>query len=311
MKIAIAGAGAMGGRFGAMLYRSGEREVVFIDRWAEQVKAINERGLTVTENGQSIVYPIPAFFPEQVTTSFDLIILFTKAMQMDEMLQSIQHVVDDSTFVLVLSNGIGNIETIEKYVPAGRIIAGVTIWSSELDGPGRMTLTGNGSVTMQAVTPTADSGEILQRIIVEMNRAGLNASAADDVIDVIWKKAALNSVLNTLTALLHCDIEAFGRTRSAHRLTKAVLDEFTAVAKRCGIHFDENEAIHWIEQQFDPAANGRHHPSMYQDLEKHRPTEVDYLNGYIVREGQRFGIPTPVNAVLTDLIHAREDLNAG
>lgn len=306
MKIAIAGAGAMGCRFGVKLQNAGN-DVTLIDNWADHVAAINTTGLIVTtDDGTDHVTAMTAAAPQDVTDHFDLIILFTKAMQMDHMLTELGDVLSNQPVVLTLANGIGNIETIEKHVPKNRVVAGTTIWSSSLTGPGHITVTGTGSISLQAIVP--DEFPDLPAVLNTFNDAGLNASVAEDVLAAIWKKAGLNSVLNTYCTLFDCNIGEFGALPNWRTLNDAVLDEFQAVADAAKISFDAPAVTELIAAQFDPTTNGGHYPSMHQDMAKHRPTEVDFLNGYVAKLGAQLNVSAPINANLAQQIHAKESL---
>ncbi|MFC6275153.1 ketopantoate reductase family protein [Levilactobacillus tangyuanensis] len=306
MKIAIAGAGAMGSRFGVKLQAAGN-DVTLIDNWADHVAAINANGLMVTsDDGKDQAYPMTALAPKDVTTTFDLVILFTKTMQMDQMLTDLHAVLANHPAVLTLANGIGNVETIEKHVPRSQIVVGTTVWSSGLVGPGHIKVTGTGSISLQAVDPANFPN--LDDIISTLNAAGMNASPADDVMAAIWKKAGLNSVLNTYCTLLNCNIGEFGALPNWRDLNDAVLDEFQAVADAAKITFSASDVTTLIAAQFSPETNGGHYPSMHQDMANHRPTEVDFLNGYVARLGKKLGVPVPHNAILAQLIHSQEAL---
>ncbi|MGX1961190.1 2-dehydropantoate 2-reductase [Levilactobacillus brevis] len=306
MKIAIAGAGAMGSRFGVKLQEAGN-QVTLIDNWSAHVDQINQAGLTVTtDDGVDHVYTMTAQHPEAVTDQFDLIILFTKTMQMDAMLQQLAPVLTNHPIVLTLANGIGNIETIERHVPKNQIVVGTTVWSSGLTGPGHITVTGTGSISLQAVVP--DQFPNLADLITTLNAAGLNASAADNVLAAIWKKAGLNSVLNTYCTLFDCNIGEFGALKNWQTLTATVLDEFQAAADAAQIQFSAAAVTDLIAAQFPAAVNGNHYPSMHQDMANQRPTEIDFLNGYVAKLGQQLHVPTPANALLTQLIHSQEQL---
>ena len=149
MKIAIAGAGAMGSRFGLMLHQSGN-EVLLIDGWAEHVQQIKEHGLQANFNGKEVEAKLPIVLQSEVEKEdqVDLIILFTKAMQLEKMLQDIQSLIKKDTEVLCLLNGIGHEDIIEKFVPMENIYIGNTMWTAGLEGPGQVKLFGSGSVEL-------------------------------------------------------------------------------------------------------------------------------------------------------------------
>lgn len=303
MKIAIAGAGAMGCRFGYMLMATGQ-EVMLIDGWREHVEAIRQQGLYVETETTKGYHPIPAVMAEEAQGEFDLVILFTKAMQLDGMLQKIKPVLSTAKAVLVLSNGLGNIETLSRYVEPEKIYAGVTLWSCELEGPGHIRATGSGNIEMQ---PIDSRDTIMAELVLNtLNNAGLNAEISQNVLLSIWKKAAFNSVMNTYCALLDCNVGEFGKRPGALVMAESVVREFVLVAESQNIPLTADMVMNTVKKVFDPRESGEHYPSMHQDLHKGRLTEIDYLNGAIARLGERENIPVPVNTLLTQLIHAKE-----
>lgn len=303
MKVAIAGAGAMGCRFGYMLADSGV-DVTLIDSWKMHVDTINQQGLLVENEAGSRHYSLPTVLPEDVSGSFDMLIVFTKAMQMDEMLQKIAPVLASAKVVMTLSNGLGNIETLEKYVDRSVIYAGVTLWSCELEGPGHIRATGSGNIELQPLT--SQNMATADRVVEMFNHAGLNAELSPNVLLSIWKKAAFNSVMNTFCALLDCNVGSFGNRPGALDLARTVVQEIVQVASSQQIPLTEEMVMHTVEKVFDPRESGEHYPSMHQDLQKGRLTEIDYLNGAVARMGESKGIAVPVNRLLTQLIHAKE-----
>ncbi|MGX9742934.1 oxidoreductase [Pseudocitrobacter corydidari] len=303
MKVAIAGAGAMGCRFGYMLADSGV-DVTLIDGWKTHVDAINQQGLFVETESGSRHYSLPAMLAEDAHGEFDVVILFTKAMQMAEMLRKIAPVLASAKVVMTLSNGLGNIETLEQYVDRSVIYAGVTLWSCELEGPGHIRATGSGNIELQPLMSTdmAMAGQVVDML----NHAGLNAELSANVLLSIWKKAAFNSVMNTYCALLDCNVGGFGRRPDALEMARTVVREIVQVARSQQIPLTEEMVMHTVQKVFDPRESGEHYPSMHQDLHKGRFTEIDYLNGAVARMGEALGIPVPVNRLLTQLIHAKE-----
>ncbi|EHE86390.1 2-dehydropantoate 2-reductase, putative [Latilactobacillus curvatus CRL 705] len=194
-KIAIAGSGAMGSRFGYMLQSAGN-DVVLLDNWAEHVQAINTNGLTVVEAGhEPVQVRIPAALPTDIKEVQDVIILFTKSMQLVDMLQAIKPLIGAKTKVVCLLNGLGHPETIEQYLPKENIFVGITLWTAGLTGPGAITLTGSGNVELQNIDP--DGKESAQALVALLSAAGLNAQYSSDVLFSIWRKACVNGTLNS------------------------------------------------------------------------------------------------------------------
>ncbi|HCD06900.1 MAG TPA: 2-dehydropantoate 2-reductase [Lactobacillus sp.] len=308
MKVIIAGAGAMGSRFGIMLHRGGN-DVTLVDGWADHVNAIKEHGLKANFNGEDITVKVPVMLQSQIKSSekTDLIILFTKSMQLDKMLQNIKPLISDQTKILCLLNGIGHEDTIEKYIPMKNIFIGNTMWTAGLVGPGQVKLFGNGSIELQNLGK--DQENAAKDLAAALSESGLNAKYSDNIHYSIYRKACVNGTMNCLCSILDVNMAEFGATKSAHDIVVTVVNEFAAVAKHEGVNLDTAEVVEHVESCFDPETIGKHYPSMYQDLiNNHRLTEIDYINGAVSRKGKKYNIATPYCDLLTQLIHCKEDI---
>ncbi|MGX7126383.1 2-dehydropantoate 2-reductase [Enterococcus viikkiensis] len=309
MRIAIAGAGAMGSRIGLMLHEAGN-EVLLIDRWPEHIEAIRKNGLIGDFDDRKIVAQLPIYSPEEIIEeheTVDLIVALTKSMQLEQMFHDIQPIIGSKTFVFCLLNGLGHEETLAKFVPEENIIFGTTTWTAGLAGPGHAKLAGSGSIEMENLAP---SGKAFTLEVLEVfQKAQLNPIYSQNVRYSIWKKACINGTLNGLCTILDCNIAEFGSLTVAREIIEALVAEFVAVAEAERIHLDHTEMIDAIEATYDPKTQGLHFPSMYQDLIRNqRKTEIDYINGAVWKKGQLAGIHTPYCAFLTQLIHGKEEL---
>ena len=308
MKIAIAGAGAMGSRFGLML-KQGGNDVLLIDGWQEHINAIKENGLKANYNGEEITVKVPIVNQNEVPTGeqFDLIILFTKAMQLEKMLQDVKPLIADHTEVLCLLNGIGHEDVIEKFVPMEKIFIGNTIWTAGLEGPGKAKLFGSGSVELQNLGIGQE--ESAKKLAETLSASGLNAKYSDNIHYSIYRKACVNGTMNGLCTILDVNIAGLGATKPAHDMVVTIVNEFAAVAAKENVNLDIPEVIEHVETCFDPTTIGMHFPSMHQDLIKNnRLTEIDYINGAISRKGKKYGVVTPYCNFLTQLVHSKEEI---
>lgn len=309
MKIIIAGAGAMGSRFGLMLHQA-KNDVILIDGWQEHIDLIKQNGLKANFNGEEVVENISIYHQNDVSSvdfSADLVILFTKAMQLDGMMQSINNMVGENTKVLCLLNGIGHEDVIKKYVPLSNIILGNTMWTAGLEGPGKAKLFGNGSIDLQNLG--TDGKEAAEEVIEVLNAANLNAKYSDNILSSIYKKACVNGTMNGLCTILDSNMAGFGETDVADDIVEAIVSEFSAVAERENATLNVPEVLAQIKTCYNRETIGLHHPSMYQDLIiNNRLTEIDYINGAIVRKGKEYGIETPYCSFLTQLVHAKEQI---
>jgi 2-dehydropantoate 2-reductase len=309
MKIIIAGAGAMGSRFALMLHQA-KNEVILVDGWQEHIDAIRANGLKANFNGEEISEKIPIYHQKEVNKvdfSAELVILFTKVMQLDGMLQAIKPLIGEKTKVLCLLNGIGHEDIIRNYVPLNNVLLGNTMWTAGLEGPGKAKLFGNGSIDLQNLGTAGKSDA--QAVIEVLNKAGLNARYSENILSSIYKKACVNGTMNGLCTILDSNMADFGETTVSEQIVKSIVSEFFAVANAQNIELHMDEVLAQIHSCYNRETIGLHHPSMYQDLIiNHRLTEIDYINGAIVRKGKEFDIPTPYCSFLTQLVHAKEQL---
>lgn len=303
MKIAIAGSGALGCRFGSMLHEAGN-EVLLIDNWKEHVRNIQTKGLEiVTEAGSHFDF-ISAALPSESKGEFDLIIILTKAMQTDEMIDACKHLINKNTYILTLQNGLGNIETLEKYVSKDQLIAGVTTFGSRLLGPGRIEALGTGIVEIMKVDRLRNLQ--LENINKAMSEAGMNSAISANVLVSIWNKVAINCTLNTLCTLVGSPIIDIGKYSGIEEVMKGIVNEIVEVAAAEKIELDNDKIMEMLQQLFDPAKTGNHLPSMLQDMQNGRKTEIEYLNGAIVKIAEKYNIAVPNNSLISHLISMME-----
>nr|WP_013012283.1 2-dehydropantoate 2-reductase [Staphylococcus simulans]ADD24890.1 putative 2-dehydropantoate 2-reductase PanE [Staphylococcus simulans bv. staphylolyticus] len=304
-KIGVAGSGAMGGRIGLSIKEAGY-DVTLIDNWEEHVNYININGAEVQTESKKYSIKIPAVLTENVSDKFDLIIILTKAMTSEMMLQQLQdkNCISEDTAILSMMNGLGHEERLSKYVPLSQIYLAVTMWTAGLRGPGQWLLEGKGSIDLQRADGKKD--KCTEFILNILNEAGLNARISNDVFKSIWSKATLNSVLNPLCTILDKTIYEFGTYIEAKNMIIPLVKEIVTVAKAKNIFLDSEELLDKIESAYPKEAQGLHYPSMHQDLNNGRLTEIDYLNGQITAYGKKLNIPTPLNTMITHLIHQLE-----
>lgn len=308
LKIAIAGSGALGSRFGYRLHEAGN-DIILIDKWKDHIDTIRNHGLTVEEGKEKHSANIPIYYPNEVTDEVDIVFMFTKSMGLQDMLEDIQPILGPKTSVVCLLNGVGHEDVLKNYLPLENIFMGVTIFTSNLVGPGHIAYEGSGSTEIQNFVSGEQQESIARNIVNVLNQAGLNASYSEDVKFSIWRKACVNGAMNATCALLDCNLAEFESTDQAEKIIRHIVKEFVEVAKRKETILDEDEMVHYI---LDSAKKvGSHHPSMHQDLvQNHRLTEVDFLNGAVARMAEEHGLEAPYNTLITELVHAKEQILA-
>jgi 2-dehydropantoate 2-reductase len=299
MRITIAGAGAMGCRFGAALAAAGH-DVLLLDGWEAHVAAISASGLRVTDEHGTRVIRVPALLFPAAADPADLVIVFAKATATATVAAAAAGAIGPATLVLTLQNGLGNIEALLPYVPRDRLLAGTTTLGTELVGLGHIRALGSGETVLGALTSGSSSSAT--RISADFSSAGLSARTSADVMTVIWGKVAFNCVMNSLCTIASIPVSALALYPSFDDLAGTILSEVAAVAAAEGVHVEADAALALMKAQFDPAASGNHLASTLQDLLNGRPTEIGHLNGAIATRAVAHGLAAPANAVITQLI---------
>jgi len=298
VKITIAGAGAMGCRFGGALYAAGH-DVLLLDGWQEHVAAINANGLRIDDAAGSRVVRVPAVnFPADQPA--ELVVVFAKATQTATVAAAAAAAIGPDTLVLTLQNGLGNIEVLSSYVSEARLLAGTSTLGTELLGPGHIRALGSGETVLGALQ--LGPSHHAERMGLTLAAAGLPTRVADDVLRVVWAKVAFNCVMNSLCAIASIPVSALARYDGFDALAGSILREVAAVAAAEGVAVDTEAALRLMKAQFDPAASGDHLASTLQDLMNARPTEIAHLNGAIASRAAAHGIDSPANTLITQLI---------
>lgn len=306
MNIAIVGAGAMGSRFGSALFNGGH-EVILLDTWKKHIEEIKQNQLKIENEYGIINVPVQASFPEDSKQKTDIIIIFTKSMDTEEMIKRCLHLITEETKVLTLQNGIGNIEVLTSYIPRKQLFAGTTTYTANLKNPGHVAAFGSGDSEIMHVD--GDRVDEAKKIVSIFNESGLRTTLSSNVIKSIWEKAAFNSVLNTLCTLTSSTVRTVGSYDSIEEIINGVLDEIELVANAEDVQFDKQKVKDTINGVFDPAMSGNHYSSMYHDIQNGRKSEIEFLNGAIVQKAKKFNISVQYNTLLFHLIKMLENRN--
>lgn len=311
MKILIFGAGALGCVVGGFLKKAGH-EVTLVGR-QDMVEAIQREGLYISGIwGNHYVPNLPIFtrISDEWKGKFDLIFLSVKSYDTEQAIREISPLVSDNTLVCSYQNGLGNVEKIAESVGASRTIPARVIFGSRVLKPGFVQVTVIAEPTALGRLNDGPDEGIVREIAELMNKAGIPTVYAENIEGLIWAKVAYNSALNPLSALLDVPYGRLMDTEETKMIMKNVIYELYIVAKTKNIPMIIPTPEEYIQQLFykliPPTAE--HYASMREDLKQGKRTEIDALNGAIVKLGEELGIPCPVNMLLTNLIVAREKM---
>jgi len=306
MKIAIVGAGAMGCLYGGKLSAVSSNEVYLLDVWKDHIDRINADGLSMEENGKELKYKdlTGATDPQQVGPC-DLAVIFVKSTLTAQAVKSNKAVFGPETVALTLQNGLGNIELISSEIGRENVIAGTTAHGATMLGAGHMRHAGSGKTIIGELDGSRT--ERLKKISSVLEAAGMETELSDNVMGLVWDKLLVNVGINALTGITKLENGKLLEYPGIEEIMGDAVAEGCAVAaaKNIKLGFDD-PAEHTREVA---RATGANRSSMLQDILNGKKTEIDMINGAIVREGEALGIATPVNRVLSELIKYFQSIN--
>ena len=302
MVILILGAGALGSLIGARLSQTDAR-VLLLTTDRQHIQAVLGRGLIVEElNNMQSRFSIPAYAdPRDIAEKADLIIVTVKSYDTTTAVDSIADCCHASTLFLTLQNGIGNWEHISQLKGKGFVLAGSTAQGATMVEPGRIRHGGNGQTFIGEFNEPPS--ERVRQVTELFRRAHLEAHASDQMQKLMWEKLLINVGINAITALTGIYNGTIAELKSARDLAQSSVREALVVARKKGFAISDDI----IERVIAVAeATAKNRSSMGQDVDGRSRTEIDAINGAIVRFGQELAIATPVNYTLTQLIRTIE-----
>jgi 2-dehydropantoate 2-reductase len=293
--ILVVGAGSVGGFFGAHLAKNNPN-VSFLLR-PRTLAAVQQNGLTIrSASGTFTVWP-PAASDASALAAPDLVVLGVKAYDLDEVMTQIEPVLTERTVILTLQNGIDTEDRIIARLKRDCVIGGVAFIYSKIVEPGVIDHYKKGAVAIGELM--GHESERLLAIRDLFAAAGIPCQLSKDIRRSKWEKMCWNCVFNPITVLIDDRVAKALDHPEMERVIHQIVDEVAAVAAAVKVPLPPDmpeRVVKWTQEIRDI------HTSMYDDWRAGRPTEIDYLNGYIVRKGRELGIPTPVNEALTALI---------
>jgi len=300
MKIVMMGSGAMGGLFGGFLTRSGE-EVWLVGNRKEQIDTIRSAGLTFEEKGKSQIIPMNATLDAASVGKADVVIFFVKTYDTEAAVSDALVLEKEDTIFLTLQNGLGNEEVICHKIDRKKAMLGVTGHGATLLGPGHIRHAGWGKTFIgeldHRITDRAS------RIAQTFSEAGIETEVSSNIHGHVWEKLLVNVGINALTALTGFRNGQLLEYPETSRLMEKLVSEAVEVARGKGIHLEKNP-IEKVRKVAEATKENR--SSMGQDFDQKQKTEIDAINGAVVREAQPLGIPVPFNQAVTDLVKAIE-----
>ncbi|HXX83110.1 MAG TPA: 2-dehydropantoate 2-reductase [Casimicrobiaceae bacterium] len=303
MKICFLGAGALGSAIGGALAEGGA-DVTLVDAWQAHVDAINRGGLKLRESGVDRTVRVRAVSDAAAVGPVDLVIVLVKSYHTRDAIERAAALLGPQTMVMSLQNGMGHEDILGEVVGRERVLGGKTYLGGVLLAPGHVIagLKGKETIVGELDGPRSDR---VHRVAAAFNQAGLTTLVSDNIRGTIWDKLLINVATGALAGITRLTYGALYRVPEVKACALAAIAEGIAVAKAEGV------ALSYVDPEgpWIKAAEGlpaEFKTSMLQSLEKGTKTEIDFINGAVVRGGARCGIPTPVNQALVACIKGIE-----
>lgn len=297
----IVGTGALACLFAARLAVVGVH-VTLLGTWREGLEALRVHGVRLaTPNGER-AYPVTATADAAECAGAHLALVLVKSWQTARAAQQLAQCLSPDGLALTLQNGLGNREQLMETLGPSRVALGVTTTGATLMGPGRVRPGGEGSISLGA-HPQLDPLAVL------LERADFEVEIVPAADDLLWSKLVVNAAINPLTALLRVPNGELLNRPSARKLMAAAAQEAANVATALGRHLTFADPVATAEDVARRTAVN--HSSMYQDVQRGAPTEIDAICGAIVSVGEVQGVPVPVNRTLWLLVKSTLEEHQG
>ena len=301
MDYCVIGAGAMGGLYGLSLAEAGH-SVTFFDVNKEHVDAINTKGYRLSGVTGDKTFRVKATSnPNDLADSSDIVLFHTHTNGTMDGARSAAIILKPEGWAVSLQNGIGNVEELVRVLGSKRVVGGISYHSAALAGPGHAMHT-NAGLTLIGELDGKHS-ERVTALHKTLSECGFAPEISSDIMGVIWSKFVLNCGVNPLCAVSGLRTGEVARNEAADRLQSIILDEVMSVVEAKGIKLDKKDMVSYVKKLTRLRYNK---PSMQQHIEAGRPTEIDSLNGALVREANALGIAVPFNEALVLMVKARE-----
>ncbi len=286
LSVAVLGAGAVGCFYGGMLARAGHR-VTLIGR-PQHVQAVQASGLRMQTLTFDETVPLQASTEAAAVAGADLVLFAVKSPDTQTAGAQMRPHLAPGALVLCLQNGVDNAERLRAVLPGVQVAAAVVYVATEMAGPGHLRHHGRGELVIE---PSPRSAEMAQSLIA----AGVPTEVSDNVRGALWAKLILNCAYNALSAVGRIPYGELVQRPGVLDVMQDVVAECRAVAAADGVTLpgDVDAAVRRIAETMPTQFS-----STAQDLMRGKPSEIDFLNGYVVRRGEALGVPTPANRAL-------------
>ncbi|HET9903209.1 MAG TPA: ketopantoate reductase family protein [Xanthobacteraceae bacterium] len=302
-KVAVMGAGAVGCYYGGMLARAGA-DVTLIGR-PRHMDAVNAHGLVLERREGRETVALKAAVDPSAVRGARLVLFCVKSTATEAAARAIAPHLAPDALVLSLQNGVDNAERLRAATERA-VIPAVVYVGCAMAGPGHVKHNGRGDLVIGVESPDAASAlrARLADIAAAFSAAGVPVRISDNVIGELWVKLAINCAYNALSALTRGRYGFLIGSEPARRLMEEVVQEIEALAAKKGVRLADpklRDTVYAVAGAMPDQTS-----STEQDIARGQTTEIDHLNGYVARQGEALGVPTPVNRTLYALVKVLE-----
>ena len=306
MKIAIIGTGAMGSIYASRFSKAGH-EVVAIDIWTDHVDSINRNGLLIEgPDGKIIAKNIKASTKILDLEGCDFYIIATKALNLEESVKNLKDKVDLNAPIITIQNGLGSGDIIVKHMPKNILILGVAEgFGASLIAPGHVTHTANKKIRLGSISQKVGEKR-LENIVSTWRSAELKTEIYENIEQLVWEKLLCNVTLSGPCSIFGCNVKQLMNNKEHWAFALKCMQEAYSVGLAKGIPFSFDDPIEYVTDFAKRVGSAK--PSMLQDFETKRKTEIDFINGAIPPLAANYKISTPFNNHVCKIIHDAEKL---
>jgi 2-dehydropantoate 2-reductase len=301
-RIAILGAGAMGGAYAAMFDAVEAFDTMFVARGARGTRLAQD-GLIV--NGKTV--KIPVVHPDNATAPADLIIVALKHHHLRDALDDLKLLVGDHTIIISIMNGLESEEIIGAVYGMEKLLLSIAVGIDALREGNRIAYSNPGKLIFGEARNTEISPRV-QRLQTVFTQAGIPHDTPEDMRRTLWWKFMINVGMNQASAVMRAPYGVFQTSADARALMQALMHEVIILAQASDVNLSASDIEGWLD--ILPTLSPEGKTSMLQDIEAGRPTEVDVFAGKVVTMGRELGIAAPVNAALLHIIRVLEFRNS-
>lgn len=305
MKITVIGPGAMGLLFGGKLAACAD--VSLIGSNAANLKEINEKGVTIKRDGSSVTRMVPAYKGGSCKEPADVVLLFTKAYQIRDVLSENRGLIGPDTMLLTLQNGAGHDRVMREFADSAHVLIGTTKQGSYRESASVIVNSGLGETVFGGAASQGEQAPDrarLEELRSVFENAGFPCAVSDNIRFEVWNKLMINASSSVLSGVLQVPQGYVAENEMAWSICEDLIREICAAAAGEGAVFVPEEQILRVREHLRKAPDG--YTSIYADIKNGRKTEADFICGAVVRAAQEQGLRVPVQETILRLVHAME-----